>query len=102
MIIKLFIRTFPSAEECELFQSILQSKWPSLLQKAPGCRLRLFVNKQTPHTLNAIWEFPDEPSQKIIEKLIDENITKYARSLSPITMTVSGEVIWELSDKTNS
>ncbi len=101
MIIKLFIRTFPSAEECEMFQSILQSKWPVLLKKVPGCKLRLFKNKQTPHTLNAIWEFPDESSQKTIERLIDENITKFARTLSPKTMTVSGEVIWELSDKTN-
>jgi hypothetical protein len=34
MFTKIFIRTFPSTEECELFESILQTRWPELIGKA--------------------------------------------------------------------
>lgn len=33
MYTKIFIRTFPSTEECELFESILQTRWPDLIGK---------------------------------------------------------------------
>ena len=33
MYCKIFIRTFPSTEECDLFESILQTKWPELIKK---------------------------------------------------------------------
>mgnify|MGYP000571934209 CR=1 FL=1 len=36
MYTKIFIRTFPSTEECELFESILQTRWPDLIRKASG------------------------------------------------------------------
>ena len=32
MIVKIFVRTFPSKEDCELFDSILETKWPNLFQ----------------------------------------------------------------------
>ncbi len=38
MFTKIFIRTFPSTEECELFESILQTRWPELIGKADGVR----------------------------------------------------------------
>jgi hypothetical protein len=32
MLIKIFVRTFSSNEDCELFESILETRWPNLLQ----------------------------------------------------------------------
>ena len=55
MFMKIFIRTFPSAEECELFESILQTKWPDLLKQAPGVRFRALSNKQAPHVSIVVW-----------------------------------------------
>ena len=40
MIVKIFVRTFPSKEDCELFESILETKWPNLLQTVKGVRFR--------------------------------------------------------------
>ena len=93
MIIKVFIRTFPSAEECELFESILQTKWPGLLENIPNVRFRAIKNEQTPHVSTVIWEFPDEATQKTIEQLIGENISRFTQTLSPKTMSVTGKTI---------
>ena len=98
MFMKVFIRTFPSAEECELFESILQTKWPDLLKQVPGVRFRALSNKQAPHVSIVVWEFPDENSQRLIEKMIDENISRFAKTLAPKTMTVSGEVKMDFGD----
>jgi hypothetical protein len=93
VIIKVFIRTFPSAEECELFESILQTKWPGLLENIPNVRFRAIKNEQTPHVSTVIWEFPDEATQKTIEQLIAENISRFTQTLSPKTMSVTGKTI---------
>ena len=98
MLIKVFIRTFPSTEECELFESILKTRWPELLQKVPSVRFRAIRNKQSPNVSTVIWEFPDVKTQAIIEKLIEENIKKFTVTLSPKTMSVSGETILSLGD----
>ena len=58
MYTKIFIRTFPSTEECELFESILQTRWPELIGKAAGVRFTAWRNPQTPHISTVIWEFP--------------------------------------------
>jgi hypothetical protein len=39
MYTKIFIRTFPSDEECELFESLLKTRWPTLLE---GIKERYF------------------------------------------------------------
>ena len=44
MIIKIFVRTFTSQEDCELFESILETKWPNLLQTIKGVRFRAIKN----------------------------------------------------------
>jgi hypothetical protein len=93
MFIKIFIRTFPSAEECELFESILQTRWPTLLADIPNVRFRAIKNPQSPHVSTVIWEFPDAVTQAKIEELIVENIQKFTQTLSPKTMAVSGETI---------
>jgi len=91
MITKIFIRTFPSTEECDLFESLLQTKWPSLLEETKGVTFSAFRNKQTPHVSTVIWFFPDEKTQKKIEDLIEEHIKKFTQTLSPKTVTFSGE-----------
>ena len=91
MFTKIFIRTFPSAEECELFESILQTKWPDLLKDTSGVTFQAFRNAQAPHISTVIWEFPDEQTQHSIERLIEENIVRFTKTLSPKTLTFSGK-----------
>ena len=68
MLIKIFVRTFPSAEDCELFESILETRWPNLLQEVKGVRFRALKNPQTPNVSVVLWEFPDNEAMKKIEK----------------------------------
>ena len=96
MFTKIFIRTFPSAEECELFESILQTKWPELLKDTEGVTFQAFRNAQAPHISTVIWEFPDEATQAKIEGLIEENISRFTKTLSPKTLTFSGKRIMYL------
>ena len=93
VIIKILIRTFPSAEECELFESILQTRWPVLLENIPQVRFRALKNELSPHVSTVIWEFPDEATQKTIENLTAQNIQKFTQTLSPKTMSVTGKTI---------
>lgn len=97
MFTKIFIRTFPSAEECELFESILQTKWPDLLKDAKGVTFEAFRNAQAPHISTVVWGFPDEETQHQIEKMIEENIVRFTKTLSPKTLTFSGKRIMYLS-----
>ena len=83
MLIKIFVRTFPYSEDCELFESILETRWPNLLQEVKGVRFRAMKNPQTPNVSVVLWEFPDNEAMKKIEKLIEENIAKYVKTLTP-------------------
>ena len=96
MITKIFIRTFPSAEECELFESILQTKWPELLKDTSNIKFQAFRNAQAPHISTVIWEFPDEATQATIEKLIQDHIARFTKTLSPKTLTFSGTRVMHL------
>ena len=96
MITKIFIRTFPSAEECELFESILQTKWPELLKDTSDVKFQAFRNAQAPHISTVIWEFPDEATQATIEKLIQDHIARFTKTLSPKTLTFSGTRVMHL------
>ena len=69
MLVKIFVRTFSSNEDCELFESMLETKWPSLLQTVKGVRFRSLKNPNTPNVSVVIWEFPDKEIMKNIEKL---------------------------------
>ena len=96
MITKIFIRTIPSAEECELFESILQTKWPELLKDTSKVKFQAFRNAQAPHISTVIWEFPDEATQATIEKLIQDHIARFTKTLSPKTLTFSGTRVMHL------
>ena len=54
----------PSAEECELFESILQTKWPELLKDTSNVKFQAFRNAQAPHISTVIWEFPDAATRR--------------------------------------
>ena len=93
MYTKIFIRTFPSAEECELFESILQTKWPTLLSDTKGVTFTAYRNQSAPHISTVVWEFPDEATRRNIELMIEENIVRFTKTLSPKTLTFTGERI---------
>jgi hypothetical protein len=42
MYTKIFIRTFPSDEECELFESLLKTRWPTLLEGIQNVTFKAF------------------------------------------------------------
>ena len=96
MYTKIFIRTFPSDEECELFESLLKTRWPSLLEGIENVSFNAFKNMSQKNIQTVVWYFPDKDNQNEVEKLIDANITKYTKTLSPKTMTFS-ENIFSLS-----
>ena len=77
MLIKIFVRTFPSSEDCELFESILETRWPNLLQEVKGVRFR---------------------AMKKIKKLIEENIAKYVKTLAPKTVHFVGAVTQDFGE----
>ena len=55
MLIKIFVRTFSSTEDCELFESILETRWPNLLQQVKGVRFRAMKNPKTPNVSVVLW-----------------------------------------------
>ena len=77
MLIKIFVRTFPSTEDCELFESILETRWPNLLQEIKGVRFT---------------------AMKKIKKLIEENIAKYVKTLAPKTVHFVGAVTQDFGE----
>jgi hypothetical protein len=97
MLTKIFIRTFPSTEECELFESLLKTRWPSLLEDVKGVVFNAYKNPTQNNILTVVWEFPDMETQKKVEKLIEENITKFTQTLSPKTMSFTGEQVFHIS-----
>ena len=97
MLTKIFIRTFPSTEECELFESLLKTRWPSLLEDVKGVVFNAYKNPSQNNILTVVWEFPDMETQKKVENLIEENITKFTQTLSPKAMSFTGEQVFHIS-----
>jgi hypothetical protein len=93
MKIKIFIRTFTTAEDAEMFNSVLHTKWPTLLEGKSGARFRLLFDPKKPHVSTVIWEFENENIQKEIEKIISDEIVKFTKVLSNKEMEFSGKVI---------
>ena len=97
MIIKIFIRTFTTAEDAEMFNSVLHTKWPSLLEGKSGARFRLVFDSKRPHVSTVIWEFENENVQSEIEKIISGEIVKFTKVLSNKEMEFSGEVVLDFA-----
>ena len=73
------------------FESILQTKWPELIENVPGVNFDAYRNKQSPNISTVVWQLPNTEAQSKIENLIEENIQRFTQKLSPKTMTFSGE-----------
>ena len=93
MKIKIFIRTFTTAEDAEMFNSVLHTKWPTLLEGKSGARFSLLFDPKKPHVSTVIWEFENENIQKEIEKIISDEIVKFTKVLSNKEMEFSGKVV---------
>ena len=93
MKIKIFIRTFTTAEDAEMFNSVLHTKWPTLLEGKSGARFRLLFDPKKPHVSTVIWEFENANIQKEIEKIISDEIVKFTKVLSNKEMEFSGKVV---------
>ena len=100
MLTKIFVRTFPSTEDCELFELILETRWPKLLQQGKGVRFRAIKNSKTPSVSVILWEFPDLDFIKKIEKLIVGNIAKYVKTLAPKTVQFTGTIVQDFGETT--
>ena len=92
MRIKIFIRTFTSVEDAEMFNSVLHTKWPILIKGIKGARFRLVVDTDKPHQSTVVWEFENEKIQKDIEKIIAEEIVRFTRALPNKEIHFKGEV----------
>ena len=55
-------------------------------------------NPQTPNVSVVLWEFPDNDSMKKIEKLIEENISKYVKTLAPKIVHFVGAVTQDFGE----
>jgi hypothetical protein len=97
MKIKIFIRTFTTAEDAEMFNSVLHTKWPTLLEGKSGARFRLIFDPKKPHVSTVIWEFENENMQKEIEKIISDEIVKFTKVLSNKEMEFSGKVVLDFA-----
>ena len=93
MKIKIFFRTFTTAEDAEMFNSVLHTKWPTLLEGKSGAKFRLLFDPKKPHVSTVIWEFENENIQKEIEKIISDEIVKFTKVLSNKEMEFSGKVV---------
>ena len=74
MKIKIFVRTFTSVEDAEMFNSVLHTKWPMLLKGKKGARFRLVVDEDKPHVSTVVWEFENAKIQKDIEAIIAKKL----------------------------
>jgi hypothetical protein len=57
MQIKTFVRTFTSAVDAQMFNSVLHTKWPELIKPIKGARFRLVNNESNPTVSTVMWEF---------------------------------------------
>ena len=83
-----------------MFESILETRWPKLLQQVKGVRVRAIKNSKTPNVSVVLWEFSDLDSMKKIEKLIEENIAKYVKTLVPKTVQFTGTIVQDFGETT--
>ena len=92
MKIKVFIRTFTSVEDAEMFNSVLHTKWPKLLEGKPGARFRLVVDEEKPHVSTVVWEFENDKVQKQVEEFIASEIARFSKALPNKEMHFQGTV----------
>ena len=89
MYCKIFIRTFPSTEECDLFSQFCKQNGGTY-KTVPGVNFDSYRNKHSPNISTVVWNFWFWIPKKI-ERLIEQNIQRFTATLSPKTMSFSGE-----------
>ena len=57
MQMKIYIRTFTTPVDAQMFNSVLHTKWPDMIASIKGARFRLLYNESTPNVSTVIWEF---------------------------------------------
>src|SRR6056300_86977 len=97
MKIKIFIRTFTSVEDAEMFNSVLHTKWPKLLEGKQGARFRLVVDEDKPHVSTVIWEFDNDKVQKQVEEIIATEIVRFSKALPNKEIHFKGDVELDFS-----
>ena len=97
MKIKIFIRTFTSVEDAEMFNSVLHTKWPKLLEGKQGARFRLVVDEEKPHVSTVVWEFDNDKVQKQVEEIIATEIARFSKALPNKEMHFKGNVVLDFT-----
>ena len=92
MQMKIFIRTFTTPVDAQMFNSVLHTKWPDLIASTKGARFRLLYDESTPNVSTVVWEFSNIKVQKEIEKLIEAEIAKFTQALPNRQVHYSGSV----------
>ncbi len=92
MQMKIFIRTFTTPVDAQMFNSVLHTKWPDLIASTEGARFRLLYDESTPNVSTVVWEFSNIKVQKEIEKLIEAEIAKFTQALPNRQVHYSGSV----------
>ena len=92
MQMKIFIRTFTTAVDAQMFNSVLHTKWPELIGSIKGARFRLLYDETTPNVSTVVWEFVDDKVQKKIEVIIEAEIAKFTQALPNRQVHYSGSV----------
>mgnify|MGYP006879512603 FL=1 len=92
MQMNLYIRTFITPVDAQMFKSVLQTKWPEMIASIEGARFRLLYNESTPNVSTVGWEFSNSEVQKEIEALIKSEISKFTKALPNCPIHYSGAV----------
>ena len=92
MQMKIYIRTFTTQVDAQMFNSVLHTKWPDMIASIEGARFRLLYNESTPNVSTVIWEFSSVEVQQEIEALIETEIAKFTQALPNRQVHYSGTV----------
>ena len=63
-IVRSLFAHFPQLKSCDLFESILQTKWPELIKTVPGVNFDAYRNKHSPNISTVVWQFPNSEAKK--------------------------------------
>jgi len=81
MQMKIYIRTFTTPVDAQMFNSVLHTKWPDMIASIAWARFRLLHNESTPNVSTVVWEFSSVEVQKEIEALIETEKAKFTQAL---------------------
>ena len=92
MQMKVYIRTFTTPVDAQMFNSVSHTKWPDMIASIAWARFRLLHNASTPDVSTVVSEFSSVEVQKEIEALIETEIAKFTQALPNRQVHYSGSV----------